>query len=159
MKASIDLILISVRSRERFVRGKRFSAIKVCTFFLLASSIILASKFILFCFSGILYIIRRLKYFELLTSGGSTFYTVTYSDPYFQLKCEWGQSFCIVNLRILLRYLAISLLFYSFTLTRNCVAIYAKHDQRLETATSSSGIHDIVLACHQFYLLLICIRV
>lgn len=58
------------------MRERRFSAIKVRAFFLLASNVILASKFTLLRFSGILYV-KQAKYLELFDQRVVYFYTAT----------------------------------------------------------------------------------
>lgn len=74
------------------------------------------------------------------------------------MKCVWGQLHLYsawgcywvpCNLCTFTRF---------FPRTTNCVVIYAKHDRFLLTTTISSGRHDIMLACHQIYLILICMR-
>lgn len=103
--------------------------------------------------------INRLTIFNYLTAGGLLFTPCsTDSDPYFKMKCVWGQlhlcSACGCYWGILQ-----SLHFNRFfPRTTNCAVIYAKHDRFLLTTMFSSGRHDIMLACHQIYLILICMR-
>lgn len=128
MKASIDLIKISVWSRDRFVGKER-----LLFRFLLASSILSASNFILFCFSGILYVAKWLKYFKLLVSGGFYFER---DSQHSNFELKWTEMWMrYTQISLLLRYVACHLCFFAvFRLKRNCVAIYAKHDHCLEIA-------------------------